>query len=69
MQCTQHQIVYLYPDRSFPVILALAKFGMRCRKTANAVRGPEMIWIAEQIKDGAEARRARRQQREHKGKE
>lgn len=45
----ERKVVHLDPDRALPVVLALAKLGVRRRETAEAVWRPEVHRVAEKV--------------------
>ena len=45
----EREVVHLDPDRALPVVLALAKLGVRRRETAEAVWRPEVHRVAEKV--------------------
>ena len=69
MKRGKREIIHLDPDRALPVVLALAELGMRRRQAAEAVRGPEMCRVPQQVKNRTQVGRVWREKREKEGEE
>lgn len=54
VKCGESHIVHRHPDCALPVVLALSKFRVRRRKTADAVRGPQVLGVAHQVQHCSE---------------
>ena len=65
----KRDVVHLDPDRTLPVVLALAELGVRRGQAAEAVLRPEMLRVAQQVEDWAEVGRVRRKEAEEEREE
>jgi hypothetical protein len=69
VQSAENEIVHLHPDRTSPVILALAVIRIRDAQRPDSKGGPEFLGVAEDIEDRSEVRRVRREEAEHQGEQ
>jgi hypothetical protein len=69
VQRAQRQIVEWHPNRSSPVVLALSEEGVVLGKGADAVRGPELGGVVDEVEDGSKIRRVGREEAKEHGEE
>jgi len=69
VKCAEGHIVHRHPDRTFPVVFALSELRVRQRKTADTIRGPQVLRVAHQVQHGSEVRGRRIDKREEEREE